>query len=108
MARIPNPFVVGVAPLNGKLSTIVGRKPILFGSIGLFLLGSALCGAAQSFIWLALSRGVQGMGAGGIMQMTTITVTDISKTNHCSPLSEIDAHYLSEQHRCRSVLCTML
>ena len=65
--------------MYGKLSDIIGRKPILFGSIGIFIFGSALCGAAQSFIWLALCRGVQGIGAGGIMQMTTITVADISE-----------------------------
>jgi len=35
-------------PLYGRTSDIVGRKPILYGSILIFLLGSALCGAAQS------------------------------------------------------------
>lgn len=70
----------GVAPLNGKLSNIVGRKPILYASIPTFLIGSALCGAAQNFIWLALSRGIQGLGAGGIMQMTQIIVSDISES----------------------------
>ena len=43
-------------PLYGILSNIIGRKPILFASIGIFLLGSALCGAAQSFIWLAICK----------------------------------------------------
>ena len=42
--------------MYGKLSDIVGRKPILFFSIGIFLFGSAMCGAAQSFIWLALCK----------------------------------------------------
>ena len=46
----------GLSPLYGKLSDLVGRKPILFFSIFVFLLGSALCGAAQSFIWLALCK----------------------------------------------------
>ena len=41
-------------PLYGKLSDITGRKPILFFSIGMFLLGSVLCGAAQNFLWLAI------------------------------------------------------
>ncbi|KAL5507072.1 hypothetical protein ACEPAH_6528 [Sanghuangporus vaninii] len=65
-------------PLYGKLSDIIGRKPILFFSIGMFLFGSAMCGAAQNFIWLALCRGVQGIGGGGIMQMITITISDIT------------------------------
>ncbi|PAV18984.1 MFS general substrate transporter [Pyrrhoderma noxium] len=65
------------SPLYGKLSDIIGRKPILFFSIVIFLLGSALCGAAKSFIWLALCRGVQGIGGGGIMQMIMIIISDI-------------------------------
>ena len=44
----------GLSPLYGKLSDLVGRKPVLFSSIFVFLFGSALCGAAQSFIWLAI------------------------------------------------------
>ncbi|OCB92162.1 MFS general substrate transporter [Sanghuangporus baumii] len=44
----------GFNPLHEKFSDIIGRKPILFFSIGMFLFGSALGGAAQSFIWLAL------------------------------------------------------
>lgn len=35
-------------PLYGRTSDIFGRKPILYGSIIIFLIGSALCGAAQS------------------------------------------------------------
>ncbi|CAE6434718.1 unnamed protein product [Rhizoctonia solani] len=65
------------SPLYGKLSDLVGRKPILFGSIAVFLVGSALCGAAQNFAWLAVCRGVQGIGGGGIVQMVTITIGDI-------------------------------
>ncbi|KAI5118065.1 hypothetical protein M0805_006328 [Coniferiporia weirii] len=67
-----------LSPLYGKLSDIIGRKPILFVSIAIFLLGSALCGAAQTFIWLALCRGLQGIGGGGIMQMVMITISDIT------------------------------
>ncbi|KAG9127819.1 hypothetical protein FRC07_008829 [Ceratobasidium sp. 392] len=66
-----------LSPLYGKLSDLVGRKPILFAAIGIFLIGSALCGAAQNFAWLAVCRGVQGIGGGGIMQMTMITISDI-------------------------------
>ncbi|OLL25095.1 putative MFS-type transporter, partial [Neolecta irregularis DAH-3] len=35
-------------PLYGKLSDLVGRKPVLYGTIVIFLIGSALCGLAQS------------------------------------------------------------
>ncbi|KAG8732166.1 hypothetical protein FRC11_000294 [Ceratobasidium sp. 423] len=66
-----------LSPLYGKLSDLIGRKPILFAAIGVFLIGSALCGAAQNFAWLAICRGVQGIGGGGIIQMVMITIGDI-------------------------------
>jgi len=36
----------GVRPIYGKLSDMAGRKPIILTGIGLFLLGSVLCGVA--------------------------------------------------------------
>ena len=67
----------GFAPLWGKLSDLVGRKPLLYFGIVVFLAGSALCGAAQNMIWLILSRAIQGVGAGAIIQLTQITMADI-------------------------------
>ncbi|EIW79090.1 MFS general substrate transporter [Coniophora puteana RWD-64-598 SS2] len=67
------------SPLYGRLSDIIGRKPILFASIFLFLFGSAMCGAAQTFAWLAICRFVQGVGGGGIIQLVQITISDITK-----------------------------
>ncbi|KZP30714.1 MFS general substrate transporter [Athelia psychrophila] len=65
-------------PLYGKLSDILGRKPVFFAAIFLFLFGSAMCGAAQNFAWLAICRGVQGIGGGGIIQLTQFTISDIT------------------------------
>ncbi|KAL1721033.1 major facilitator superfamily domain-containing protein [Schizophyllum commune] len=66
-----------LGPLYGKLSDLTGRKPILYGSILIFLIGSALCGAAQSMTWLIIARAVQGIGGGGIMILVNITISDI-------------------------------
>ncbi|EGN93322.1 hypothetical protein SERLA73DRAFT_189897 [Serpula lacrymans var. lacrymans S7.3] len=66
-----------LGPLYGKLSNIVGRKPMLYGSIVIFLIGSALCGAAQNMTWLIVCRAVQGIGGGGIIQLVQITISDI-------------------------------
>ncbi|KAF8136614.1 MFS general substrate transporter [Boletus edulis] len=66
-----------LGPLYGKLSNILGRKPILYGCIIIFLVGSALCGAAQSMTWLIVCRAVQGIGGGGIIQLVQITISDI-------------------------------
>jgi MFS family permease len=59
-------------------------------------LGSALCGAAQSMIWLVIARAVQGLGGGGIMQMVQITISDIvSLQEYVIPLKCIlDADHL--------------
>ncbi|KAI9574223.1 MFS general substrate transporter [Boletus coccyginus] len=66
-----------LGPLYGKLSNMFGRKPILYSSIIFFLFGSAMCGAAQSMIWLIASRAIQGIGGGGIIQLVVITISDI-------------------------------
>ncbi|OSX65017.1 hypothetical protein POSPLADRAFT_1167168 [Postia placenta MAD-698-R-SB12] len=66
-----------LSTIYGKLSDILGRKPVLFGSILIFLIGSALCGAAQNMTWLVVCRAVQGIGGGGIMQLVQITISDI-------------------------------
>jgi EmrB/QacA subfamily drug resistance transporter len=66
-----------LSPLYGKLSDLVGRKPILYSSIVIFLIGSALCGAAQNMNWLIVCRAVQGIGGGAIIQLVNITVSDI-------------------------------
>ncbi|KAH7913996.1 major facilitator superfamily domain-containing protein [Hygrophoropsis aurantiaca] len=64
-------------PLYGKLSNMFGRKPMLYGSILIFLIGSALCGAAQNMTWLIVCRAIQGIGGGGIIQLVIITISDI-------------------------------
>lgn len=51
----------------GKAGDLLGRKATFQASIVLFLLGSALSGAAQDMMQLALFRGVQGIGAGGLV-----------------------------------------
>ncbi|KAF8951850.1 hypothetical protein BGZ52_009420 [Haplosporangium bisporale] len=64
-------------PLYGKFSDIFGRKPTFLFAITVFLIGSALCGAAQSMIMMIVARGIAGMGAGGIMSLVMIIITDI-------------------------------
>jgi EmrB/QacA subfamily drug resistance transporter len=56
-------------PVFGKLSDQFGRRPVFMVAIGLFLLGSALCGGAGSMAALVGARVVQGLGAGGVMPL---------------------------------------
>ncbi|GAA0398004.1 MDR family MFS transporter [Streptomyces luteireticuli] len=64
-------------PLYGRLSDLYGRKPLYLVSISLFLLGSALCAAAQSMYQLAAFRAVQGLGAGGLMALAFAILADM-------------------------------
>ena len=64
------------APLYGKLSDMYGR-PLFFAAIILFLIGSALCGMAQSMTGLILFRALQGLGAGGLMTLSQATIGDL-------------------------------
>ncbi|KAG8964259.1 hypothetical protein FRC03_002026 [Tulasnella sp. 419] len=64
-------------PLYAVLGDMFGRKPVLHTSIFIFLLGSALCGAAQSMMWLVLARGLAGIGGGGIVSMVWIVMAEI-------------------------------
>jgi EmrB/QacA subfamily drug resistance transporter len=64
-------------PVYAKLSDVVGRKPIIFIGIGLFLLGSILCGFAWSMPALIAFRVVQGLGAGAVQPMAITIAGDI-------------------------------
>ena len=64
-------------PIYAKLSDVVGRKPIILIGIGLFLLGSILCGFAWSMPALIAFRAVQGLGAGAVQPMAITIVGDI-------------------------------
>ncbi len=64
-------------PVYSKLADTFGRKPIMIVGIGLFLLGSVLCGAAWSMPTLIIFRIVQGLGAGAVMPMSITIAGDI-------------------------------
>jgi EmrB/QacA subfamily drug resistance transporter len=64
-------------PVYSKLADTIGRKPVLLIGIGLFLLGSILCGAAWSMPSLIAFRVVQGLGAGAVAPMSITIAGDI-------------------------------
>lgn len=64
-------------PVYAKLSDVLGRKPIILIGIGLFLLGSILCGLAWSMPALIAFRAVQGLGAGAVQPMAITIAGDI-------------------------------
>ena len=64
-------------PIYGKLADLLGRRPVLFFGIAVFLVGSILCGVAWSMPTLIVARAVQGIGAGAILPMTITVVGDL-------------------------------
>ncbi|KAF9165353.1 hypothetical protein BGX20_000644 [Mortierella sp. AD010] len=66
-----------VQPLYGVMSNMFGRKRAMLTACGIFLLGSALCGAAQSMIMLIIARAIQGLGGSGIVSLSMIIIGDI-------------------------------
>jgi len=57
---------IATMPLYGKLGDVYGRKRIFLIAVGVFTVGSMLCGLAQSLDQLLAARALQGLGAGGL------------------------------------------
>lgn len=64
-------------PLYGKLSDIFGRRPLYLIAIVIFLIGSLYAGSVHSMTELAIARGVQGLGAGGLLALALTIIGDI-------------------------------
>ncbi|MER6009465.1 MDR family MFS transporter [Streptomyces bluensis] len=64
-------------PLWGKLGDQYGRKRLFQTAIVIFLVGSALCGMAQSMPQLIGFRALQGLGGGGLIVLSMAIVGDI-------------------------------
>jgi EmrB/QacA subfamily drug resistance transporter len=59
-------------PLFGKLSDLFSRRRLMLIGIGIFVVGSTLCGAAESMETLVLFRAIQGLGGGAIYALSFI------------------------------------
>src|SRR3954468_19999674 len=63
-------------PLLGRLADLRGRVPVLVGCLLLFALGSLLTATADGLGPAVLGRGLQGIGAGGLVPATLALVAD--------------------------------
>src|ERR671929_50232 len=63
-------------PLLGRLADLHGRAPVLVGCLVLFALGSLLTATAASLGPAVAGRGLQGIGAGGLVPATLALVAD--------------------------------
>ncbi|MGS2615618.1 MDR family MFS transporter [Micromonospora sp. LZ34] len=64
-------------PLYGKMADLFGRRPVFLFSIGTFLVGSLLAGLSQNMTQLIVTRGIQGIGAGGLMTLAFTIISDV-------------------------------
>lgn len=64
-------------PIYGKLSDIFGRRKLYLIGIGIFLLGSILCGLSQNMTQLIIFRGLQGIGGGAMMVNSFAVIGDV-------------------------------
>lgn len=64
-------------PIFGRLGDHFGRKYFVIASIVIFTLGSALCGMANSMLFLVLARGLQGIGSGMLIGTAFASVPDL-------------------------------
>jgi EmrB/QacA subfamily drug resistance transporter len=64
-------------PVWGALSDRLGRRPVLFVGLAIFLLGSVLCGVSAEMWQLIAVRGVQGLGAGAIVPVSLAIIGDL-------------------------------
>ncbi|GLW33530.1 MDR family MFS transporter [Actinoplanes regularis] len=64
-------------PLYGKLSDVYGRRPMFAVAITVFVIGSLACVFATTIYQLAAFRAVQGLGAGGLLAVSSAITGDL-------------------------------
>ncbi|KAI6917694.1 putative MFS transporter, partial [Hortaea werneckii] len=65
------------APIWAKCSDIWGRKPALLGAVALFAIASIIAATSVSMTMLIAARALQGTAGGGLLQLVTITISDL-------------------------------
>lgn len=63
--------------IYGKLGDIYGRRRVFVVAVTTFMVGSMLCGLAQSMPMLIGTRVIQGVGAGGITALAMALIADV-------------------------------
>ncbi len=64
-------------PIYGKVSDLLGRRPVLIVAILIFIAGSILGGLAPDMASLIIARAIQGIGGGGLMIMSQAAIADV-------------------------------
>src|SRR5690554_2743147 len=64
-------------PIYGKVSDLLGRKPVLLAAILIFIAGSVVGGLAPDMITLIIARVVMGLGGGGLIILSQAAIADV-------------------------------
>lgn len=64
-------------PIYGKLSDLLGRKPLLIAAILIFVGGSIFGAVATDMSTLIVARAIQGLGGGGLMILSQAAIADV-------------------------------
>src|SRR3954468_7387718 len=64
-------------PVAGRVSDLVGRRPVLLVALMVFAAGSAWCMVAQGLVPLIAARMVQGLGGGALVPVTLALAADL-------------------------------
>ncbi|KAL1987062.1 hypothetical protein VTN96DRAFT_4936 [Rasamsonia emersonii] len=65
------------ANIWANLSDIWGRKPVLLAAVALFFGSSIVCATAVDMTMLIVGRALEGVAGGGLIQLVTITISDL-------------------------------
>lgn len=80
-------LVTGIGQLIvGPLSDSLGRKKLMFVSVLLFIIGSALCANAQSINELIIFRIIEAVGACGTFVISFAIVRDVSHSSQSAQI----------------------
>ncbi|WP_298446018.1 MDR family MFS transporter [Gordonia sp. (in: high G+C Gram-positive bacteria)] len=66
-----------VMPVYGRISDLLGRKPVILAAIGIFIVGSIVGGLAPNIDVLIAARVLQGLGGGGLMILSQAAIADV-------------------------------
>lgn len=64
-------------PIFVAFSRNWGRRPLLLIALALFGVGSIICAVSRNFPTILAGRSIKGTGAGGILALTEIIITDM-------------------------------
>jgi MFS family permease len=66
-----------VQPLFGQLANIFDRRWLALSIVGIYILGSAVCGGTNNGTVLIIGRAIQGVGTGGLNMILDIILSDL-------------------------------